>query len=305
MDLQTKNILFDEDEYTVVVCCRNAEETIFLCAQSIIRARVKNILIIDGHSEDSTQTKLKNMGLDFKLGTGMGLSADRQLAIDCVKTRFTFFIDADHLISNEFFSKMMSEYLDNKADFVQSKLRIFNPKNFLNKGEDEYYRIFHNSHWNKKMIGLAPSLFETKHLKTGAKWQLYSDNSKIIDDTSWAKRASDSGARFAVVNPEVFQIHSPSVFSYLKKFFWYGKGDGDFILEFPNRSISMLLHLCFRYPVIFGLNMLLRFKFHGFFYVVIQGFTRLISCLFRIISIQFANKVGKRVFNGSRSHPSD
>lgn len=277
-----------ESECTVVVCCRNSSKTIKSCIESIRKASAQiNLLVIDGHSTDNTREILNEMLIPFLLGKGEGLTKDRQFGIDESQTKFTLFVDSDHVVGEDFFEVMFTAYQKSGVSFLQSRLRLHNPSGFLSKGEDHYYRCFHNEHWNKKMIGLAPSIFVTDNLKTGSKWQLFSEQSMVIDDTSWAKRANDSGATFIVGGPEVFQVHAEGLIHYLKKFAWYGKGDADFMLEFPDRRNSMLFHLLIRYPWIFGYKLMRERSLGGFVFVQIQGLTRFISALARILILKF------------------
>ena len=277
-----------ESECTVVVCCRNSSKTIKACIESIRKASARmDLLVIDGHSTDNTREILNEMKIPFLLGKGEGLTRDRQFGIDESQTKFTLFVDSDHLVGEDFFEVMLTAYQKSGVSFLQSRLRLYNPSSLLSKGEDVYYRCFHNEHWNKKMIGLAPSIFVTNNLKTGSKWQIFSEKSMVIDDTSWAKRANDSGATFMVGGPEVFQVHAEGLIHYLKKFAWYGRGDADFMLEFPDRRYSMLFHLLIRYPWIFGFKLIKERSLGGFVFVQIQGLTRFISSLARIIFLKF------------------
>lgn len=277
-----------ESECTVVVCCRNSSKTIKACIESIRKASARmDLLVIDGHSTDNTREILNEMKIPFLLGKGEGLTRDRQFGIDESQTKFTLFVDSDHIVGEDFFEVMLTAYQKSGVSFLQSRLRLYNPSSLLSKGEDFYYRCFHNEHWNKKMIGLAPSIFVTNNLKTGSKWQIFSEKSMVIDDTSWAKRANDSGATFMVGGPEVFQVHAEGLIHYLKKFAWYGRGDADFMLEFPDRRNSMLFHLLIRYPWIFGFKLIKERSLGGFVFVQIQGLTRFISSLARIIFLKF------------------
>jgi glycosyltransferase involved in cell wall biosynthesis len=245
-----------------------------------------NLLVIDGHSTDNTREILDEMKIPFLVGKGEGLSRDRQFGIDESQTKYTLFVDSDHLVGDDFFKEIFTAYQKSGVTFLQTRLRLYSPSRLLSKGEDFYYICFHNEHWNKNMIGLAPSIFVTNDLKTGSKWQLFSEKSMVIDDTSWAKRASDSGATFIVGGPEVFQVHPEGLISYLKKFAWYGKGDADFMLEFPDRRNSMLFHLLIRYPWIYGFKLLRQRSLGGFVFVQIQGLTRFISSLVRIFFLK-------------------
>ena len=297
--LQRDQNLIKPQHFSVVVCCRNAQETITKCLQSIVKAGALNIIIVDGNSEDKTRELITREGLKINLGKGQGLPIDRQYGVDLSNTPYTFFVDADHVVEPNFFNEMLFHFKEKEVDVMQSKLRLLDPKGVLNKGEDDYYQVIHNVHTDKRMLGLAPIIFKTENLKTGEKWEIVSPSSKSIDDTSWAKRASDRGAVFAVDGPEVFQIHSSGFKSYLNKFRWYGKGDAEFILEFPSRTAQMLFHLSIRYPFVYGIKMLRSGKSFGVLYVFLQGVIRLVSCLTALSKSILLNKIHESLFNRS------
>jgi len=270
-------------DFTVILCCKNAASSIKLCVESIRRAGAQNLIIVDGWSTDKTQEILKSLNETFHLGAQKGLSYDCQIGIDLCITEYAFFIDADHVIPIDFFSEMFLAYQSYGCDLLQSKLSIYEPNGVFNFGEDEYYKYVHNIHWANNMIGTSPSLFKVQNLQTGGKWQFYSPSANVIGDTSWAKRTHDKGAIFHVGGPIVKQIHTPSASSYFRKFRWYGQGDGDFILENPNRCLGMFFHLAVRYPIIYGVVMLRHLSYRGFLFVSIQGYTRYYYCVRRLV----------------------
>lgn len=154
-------------DFTVILCCKNAASTIKRCVESIRLAGAKNLIIVDGWSTDETQAILKSLNEEFRLGARKGLSYDCQIGIDLCTTEYAFFIDSDHVIPSDFFSDMFLTYQSRGCDFLQSKLSIYEPKGALNIGENEYYRHVHNVHWTKNMIGTSPSLFKVQNLQTG------------------------------------------------------------------------------------------------------------------------------------------
>jgi len=144
------------DDFTVILCCKNAASSIKLCVESIRRAGGQNLIIVDGWSTDETQEILKNLNESFHLGAQKGLSYDCQIGIDLCTTEYAFFVDADHVIPINFFNEMFLAYQSHGCDFLQSKLSIYEPKGIFNFGENEYYRHVHNIHWTRNMIGTSP-----------------------------------------------------------------------------------------------------------------------------------------------------
>jgi glycosyltransferase involved in cell wall biosynthesis len=271
------DVLPDLDDTTIILCCKNAANSIKICIDAIRDNKVKNLIVIDGNSDDGTQEILRTLGVKFIVGDGQGLSLDRQKGIDICQTTFALFVDSDHVIPKNFIHEMIKTFILSECDFLQSKLRIHRPIGILNKGEDVYYMLIQNIDRYDRMVGLAPSLFRVEDLKSGGQWQLLSSLALTIDDTSWATRAFRAGAKFRISGPTVEQIHRADIRNYIKKFMWYGKGDGEYMLEFPDRRWSMIYHLLFRYPVIYGIRMLANRSLNGLIFVNLQGIVRMFS----------------------------
>ena len=72
---------------------------------------------------------------------------------------------------------------------------------------------------------------------------------------------------------------------YLKKFLWYGKGDGEFIQKNPDQFINMFYHLLIRYNFIYFLKSLFKFKLIAIPFFWIQSFTRIIGIIYHFISL--------------------
>ena len=70
---------------------------------------------------------------------------------------------------------------------------------------------------------------------------------------------------------------------YMKKFIWYGVGDGEFCKKHKNRAFSMFFHLAIRYPILYPLKALVSLKFRAIPFCMLQGFTRLYACSKKIM----------------------
>jgi hypothetical protein len=122
----------------------------------------------------------------------------------------------------------------------------------------------------KTMIGTAPAIFKREVLET------VGFGHSVIDDTDFCYRLTrDTDYRIGMSAAVVYQRHEPSLRSYLDKFAWYGRGDGEFCSTHPERRASMLFHLAVRYPLLYPLRALLTGHWRAAPYAVLQGLTRL------------------------------
>ena len=74
---------------------------------------------------------------------------------------------------------------------------------------------------------------------------------------------------------EIRQLHFAGFSTYVKKFLWYGKGDGEFCRKHPERMPSMIFHLLVSVSVPALLEGHLRpANFVRFHFFVLQGVCR-------------------------------
>ena len=117
-----------------------------------------------------------------------------------------------------------------------------------------------------------------------------------IDDTNLFKedliyfiyRLSKIGKfKIGTGHTQILSLHESGLLSYLRKFRWYGKGDGEFCVKNPERSLNMLYHLIIRYPIIYSVKCLMAGKFIPIPYVILQGFVRAFYLIVRIVELKF------------------
>jgi glycosyltransferase involved in cell wall biosynthesis len=264
---------------TVVVCTKNSSDTIHKCLIEILKQNPSKLYVVDAFSTDATREIVGNLGVQIIDGLGRGLTADRQLGIENSKSDFTFFIDCDHVIPPDFIEKMLEIIQKDHYVLVQSQLEILNPLGLLNLGEQAYYELFHNNPKEKIIPGIAPAVFRTKLLASGSGLEIDDGSTSTIEDTSWATKALQQGAKIGIQGPIVAQFHSSGFFAYLKKFKWYGIGDGEFCHSHPNLAISHYYHLLFRYPIVYSFRAIWHRKIRAIPFLIFQGVVRFTFCI--------------------------
>ncbi len=265
-------------DVTVVVCTKNSIATIQTCLESILQNNPADLYLVDANSNDGTRDLAQRLGVRIVDGRGMGLTADRQLGIEKSKTTFTFFIDCDHIIPENYLLRMLEIIQREKYVLVQSKLAIDNPVGLLNLGENAYYELIHNNPRERIIPGIAPAVFETLKLKKGSHLEIEDGRTQTIDDTSWASKAVRAGAKIGIEGPAVLQSHQPEFKSYYKKFKWYGIGDGEFCSVNRRLTFRHYFHLFVRYPIVYSTRSILMGKSIAIPFLVMQGLVRGIWC---------------------------
>ena len=191
-------------------------------------------------------------------------------------------IDSDHILKKNKIKKLLIEMQKFNFDIIQAQINIIK-LNFFTKAENEGYNLTHNLPGQKKMIGTAPAIFnklKLKHIKFDNKI------TKTIDDTDFYYRLHKKGKnKFGIGLTKIDCYHDPSFISYIKKFYWYGKGDAEFCFKYKNKILSMSYHLIIRYMFIYSLKAIVSLKLIAIPYFIIQGLIRVISLYLNLFKL--------------------
>ncbi len=266
---------------SVVVCVKNEEKKIRKCLSSIKKNKIiREIILVDGNSSDRTVILSKPFVNKIILSKKKNLTADRQLGIDNCKSDIIAMIDADHVLKKNDLPKLFKDLIDMNFDMVQSQLKTKN-KSFLNLLEQEAWDITHNLPGKKMMIGVAPCIYKKKIFKLVK----FDDRiTKTIDDTDFMYRLSKiKKFRYGIGKTKIIQDHDPSIYSFVKKFLWYGYGDAEFIKKHPKKIFSILFHQLIRYPLIYSIRAIFKFKFKSIIYFCLQGYIRFVGLISYLI----------------------
>lgn|SRR5574344_1185908 len=269
------------DNISVVCCIKNEEKRIEECLKTIQKCNPFEIIIVDGNSSDKTVEICKKYTDKIINTKNSNLTKDRQIGINAAKSNYIAMIDADHRLQKDDLQNLLDDLKNYNFDIVQSQLKSFNNYNWLNKAEEQMWELNHNIPGEKTMIGVAPAIYKKEIFN---KINFDDTITKTIDDTDFIYRLSlIPGVKYGIGTVKIAQIHDSDFKSYLKKFIWYGKGDGEFCIKHKNRCPSMLFHLFIRYPIIYSIKALLNFKFYAVFYLIFQGLVRGYNAVYTII----------------------
>ena len=239
---------------------------------------------MDGFSTDLTRQIAANFTIEIIDGSGIGLTADRQIGIEVSNTEYTLFVDSDHIISEHFIDELLDSIQSTGCALVQSRLELISPEGILNMGENAYYKIVHNNPSEKIIPGIAPAIFRTSLFKRGNPLEIDDGKTQTIEDTNWAHKATRLGFKITIGGPIVLQKHEVGLRAYINKFYWYGLGDAEFCLSNPLiKSLKHLFHLGVRYPFLYTIRAIYLRRFVAIPFLMSQGLIRLGVCVFYCI----------------------
>ena len=262
----------NKEKISVVVCVKNEESRIEECLKRIQLNSPDEIIVVDGDSSDRT-AEIAHMYTDKVITThNSNLTRDRQIGLNAAKNEYIAMIDGDHRLEKGDLDSLLNDLLDNQYAIVQSQLKSFCNTNWLNRGEEQMWELFHNIPGPKDMIGVAPAMYRKSLFK---RIQFDDTITKTIDDTDFIYRLSlFQDIKYGIGDTKIAQFHTDAYRDYIKKFKWYGIGDGEFCIKHKKRAPSMWFHLLIRYPLLYPMRAILAGKFYAAGYCFLQGVIR-------------------------------
>lgn len=270
---------------SVVICVKNEERRIEACLSSVVAEAPHEIILVDGNSSDRTVEIARGYVGKLVERRDSNLTRDRQAGVDCCRNDLIALIDADHRLRPGDLNSLLDDMDAYGLDLVQAGLEI-EDNGFWCRAETAALDVTQNIPGRKRMVGVAPCIFRRSIFD----YVRFDDKvTSTIDDTDFIYRLSKVG-RFAIGTgrTRIVQKHEGELVSYLRKFRWYGRGDGEFCVKHPERAVSMLYHLGVRYPIIYSVRAIAARRPSAVPFVFLQGAVRLWNLIRRVLELKLA-----------------
>lgn len=261
---------------SVVVCVRDEEKRLRECLETVFQNDPDEVVLVDGGSTDRTVEIAQEFpGVSIIESPNSTLTRDRQIGIDATRNQFVAMIDADHRLRPGDLASLARDMEEFKFDIVQSGLVSHELHGFWDAAEDESWELTQNIPGRRNMVGTAPAIYNKRVFDCAR----FDDNITVtIDDTDFSYRLSKfPELRFGVGRTKIRQYHFANFKTYVKKFQWYGKGDGEFCRKHPERAPSMIYHLLVRYPFLHSARALGKGYFRAVPFFMLQGMMRFVG----------------------------
>lgn len=124
-------------EMSVMFITHNRKKELIRAIESCVQNKMNEmeIIVVDNHSEDGTQTivenYLKQCKLPYKykfLSENLGVSEGRNLAFDLCEGKYVFCLDDDALIKTDHFFKKIYDRMESFPDAVAAAVEIYEPE---------------------------------------------------------------------------------------------------------------------------------------------------------------------------------
>ena len=266
-----------ESGVSVVICCKNSEETIGDVLRSVLDQMADEIVVIDGNSTDETVSLAKKFTPLVFSDEGRGLGFARQLAVEKIRYEAVCIISPDDIVSSGFIEKASQELKqagDSTAALLAKK-KVEQPQTFWDKGQDQVYQTAQS--FPIRVVG-NPSIYRTKYLKQFA----YDDSFSANEDTDLCERWALAGLSVDwLQSVSTAEIESRTFSEFCERYRWYGQGDFRFIQKWwdidKGVAFRHLFHPFRTYMLKYAVHMLLRAKFKGALFTMLCGVNRYIG----------------------------
>jgi glycosyltransferase involved in cell wall biosynthesis len=270
---------------SVVVCVKNEEERLRDCLKSVYSNDPDEVILVDGDSTDKTLDVAREFSdIIIYESKNSSLTRDRQIGLDLAKNEHIAMIDADHRLKPSDLESLLQDMKNFNFDIVQSGLISYKNHGYWDSAEEDSWAVTQNIPGKRNMVGTAPAIYNKKVFD----FARFDDHiTSTIDDTDFSYRLSKfPELRFGVGKTTIQQYHFADFKTYINKFLWYGKGDGEFCRKHPERTHYMFFHLLIRYPFLHSWKALKNARFRAIPFFMLQGYARFIGLVLYFLKLK-------------------
>ena len=237
------------DDVSVLLITLNNASDIDRVLSSILKSNPGQLIISDGGSSDETVELSKKYTSDVYVGD-KGRSNQINLGLTKANGKYIIFIEGDHEYSENFISELKNEFNSNDFFGLQATLECQLENNFFEKGISQFYKIHQYKKGQKEMIG-GPNIFNYDNYMS----QLSNINTQGYGvDTALGEILKRKNLKVGLGHTVAFQHQVLDYKIFLKKYFYYGKGDYDFYRNHKSewttrRKLESVFHVFNRYVI--------------------------------------------------------
>jgi glycosyltransferase involved in cell wall biosynthesis len=223
---------------SVVICAKNAEDTIERTLKSILKNKPSEIILVDGDSTDNTIKITRDFTDKIYRDEGKGLAHARQKGALNSKEEYVSYVDADaELVDEDTLIKMQKELTDNK--WVAIHAQLTDPrenKSYWEEAEDFHWRNRFNKPGEKDHLGTIVCLIKKEVILNYKFDNLFEG---AAEDADFYARLKKDGYKFGVSFITAHHYHRSSFKNFINQRIWYGKGNAIAIKK--HKAIHLLI----------------------------------------------------------------
>jgi glycosyltransferase involved in cell wall biosynthesis len=147
-------------DVSVVVPTRNAEDLVDACLGSIVQARPREILVVDGLSTDRTVELVRRYPVAVLSDRGAGLPAARMIGARAASSRWVALVDADVVLPEGALAALLEEAECGRYTALQAGLFSVAGSGYWGQALVAHHRSGRSKDW----FGVAATVFEREAL---------------------------------------------------------------------------------------------------------------------------------------------
>jgi glycosyltransferase involved in cell wall biosynthesis len=251
----------------------NEKYNILDCINSIKATGTNNITVLDGGSIDGTQEIVRNAGCNIIELPNTSISYRRGYGINQAALDYICFIDADQrlYLGVEYQNALMAYFnSDMTLAGLQLKLTASDKcEGYWAAGFSKRLELITGTEGKRAVIG-TPCVFRSDIVKLiGYEKNLTGPS----DDTLFCSKVIQLGYKLIAVSEGANEIVRASFKGTIRKAFWYGKGDAEYMRFDKSNRGRHLYHVLIRGPIIYPAIILMEKPYLVVFFVIF-GFAR-------------------------------
>lgn len=229
-------------DVSVVICTKNAANTIVECLKSVVENNPREIILVDAHSDDGTQELAKLYVTKIVEDPGLGLAVARNVGLEHVKGKYICNVGPDNVLPQGTLKYCIGHL--NKNDYVGVSTQT------VLKNTGSSYFLYAMNLYKKARFYTGPRpVIGTPHLFITDIIKKYKFNNKMTwsDDSDLCFRLSKLKYTFGIADTFVYEIGMESIDSIKTRWKGYGLSDFEYYMKYSKewklkRKILSLLH---------------------------------------------------------------
>ena len=226
---------------SVIVCCKNASEYIEASLLSIRKNRPKELIVVDGHSDDDTVSICQKYADKILVDPGQGLAVARNIGLDHASGDLIYYVGPDNILPDGSIDELANFLMCSDYGGAAPLTAIADRSTYLGNGM-HYYRMAKIIPGKSDVIG-TPWMYRSEIMKR----YRYDSAMRFSDDTDLCYRLAQNGVYVAYMDSYVYEQGTESLASVVTRWTIYGISDADFYKKYSgkwswHRKISSWLH---------------------------------------------------------------
>ncbi len=267
-----------DKDITVAICTYNEQDNIVNCIEHVLKNNIKEIIIIDGGSNDQTLQLLDKYKKYIKLikFNSVGLASQRAKAVEITRTRYIAFVDAHDFIDKDCIDILISEMVLNNYMAIQAITYTNELETYWQKAANVNTTKSLSKVGETNMIG-RPCIYDMRVFKEfNVKFDLDFKKGYGCEDVDISIKMENNKFKMGQGSGRSNHRHPKTFLEHYSKWRKYGRGDYLIIKKYPYKKRAIIKHQLINYCVIRSIEAIKTGNIIYMPYYILQGLTRFI-----------------------------